>query len=99
MDMLAVLLLSAFAVYGFFSLVLSFAERLSDALAVRVDGEEDVKGLSFRCALASRQGRETVILLEEKAPSEEILSLGYAVYLRVSEGKGDRKDGDRAKRA
>ena len=35
MDMLAALLLSAFAVYGFFSLVLSFTERLSDDAAVR----------------------------------------------------------------
>lgn len=91
--MLAALLLSAFAVYGFFSLLLALTERCSDAVAVRVDPKESTEGLSRRLRLVSRAGREVVILSEESAPSEELLSLGCAVYLRVTEGKGDR-DGD-----
>ncbi len=91
--MLAALLLSAFAVYGFFSLVIALSERCAEAVAVRAKKQETVKSLSHRCALASRCGRETVVLLDDSAPSKELLSLGYAVYLRVAEEKGDRDGG------
>ena len=91
--MLAALLLSAFAVYGFFSLLLSLAERCCDAAAVRADASETKSSLSHRLRLASRSGREVVILSDDPVPSEELLSLGYAVYLRATEEKGDPADG------
>jgi hypothetical protein len=99
MDMLAALLFSAFAVYGFFSLLLALTERCSDAAAVRVGEHEELKRLFARCATVAKGGREIVILLDDKAYREENFSLGYAVYLRVSEGKGDRDGGDDQKRA
>ena len=91
--MLAALLLSAFAVYGFFSLLLALTERCSDALAVKGKGDETPRALSRRCRLIRRGGREVVIILDDEIPSDEIFSLGYAVYLRVSGEKGDRRDG------
>lgn len=91
--MLAALLLSAFAVYGFFSLVIALSERCADAAGVRAERKETKGSLSRRCALVSRSGRETVILIDDAAQREDALSLGYAVYLRVSEEKGDPGDG------
>ena len=98
--MLAALLLSAFAVYGFFSLLLAIAESCSDAVAVRAEDGSSGKSLSRRLRLASRSGREVVILLsDESEPSRELLSLGYAVYLRVTEEKGERDCGNEWQRA
>lgn len=91
--MLAALLLSAFAVYGFFSFLISLSERCADAVAVRGERGETKKSLCRRLHLASRCGREAVILLDDGMPSEEMLSLGYAVYLRVPKEKGDPGDG------
>ena len=97
--MLAALLLSAFAVYGFFSLLLALAESCSDAVAVRAEEGSSGKSLSHRLRLASRSGREVVILSDESEPSRELLSLGYAVYLRVTEEKGERDCGNEWQRA
>ena len=97
--MLAALLLSAFAVYGFFSLLLALAESCSDAVAVRAEEGSSGKSLSRRLRLASRSGREVVILSDESEPSRELLSLGYAVYLRVTEEKGERDCGNEWQRA
>lgn len=97
--MLAALLLSAFAVYGFFSLLLALAESCSDAVAVRAEEGSSGKSLSRRLRLASRWGREVVILSDESEPSRELLSLGYAVYLRVTEEKGERDCGNEWQRA
>ena len=97
--MLAALLLSAFAVYGFFSLLLDFTERCCDAVAVRADEREHPKSLLHRLRLVSRCKREVVIISDGQKPSEELFALGYAVYLRVSEEKGDRDDGNAPNRA
>lgn len=92
--MLAILLFSAFAVYGFYALLLALAELPSDAIALRFKGCETKKELLRRCDLTSGCRRERVIILEnEEELSEGILSLGYPVYLRVKERKGERDDG------
>ena len=91
--MLAVLLLSAFAVLGFFSLLLSLTERCSDALAVRAKRGESEKGLVRRLSLVSRSGREVVVLLDDPTDGEALSSIGWTVYLRVSGEKGDPTDG------
>ena len=81
MNMLALLLLSAFAVYGFLSLLLSLTERSADALAVCVRSGESEASLRRRVSLAARSGMPTVILLEEMSCPV----CGLPCYLRLSD--------------